>query len=109
MPIAPPQMQIPAEVIAEYVSLRSRLASLERLYPGLVQHFRRRMRLVEPSDNQKLLELQAVTSGSYAMKARVREAIARVADRLSEEEAVMLLAQKYWELGDIEEALKELG
>lgn len=64
---------------------------------------------MEPSDNQKLMELQAVTSGSYAMKARVREAIARVAGRLSEEEAVMLLAQKYWELGDIDEAIAALG
>ena len=63
---------------------------------------------MEISDDQKLLNLQAAISSDRELEAQSTEAIGRLAAKIGEEQAVLLLARKFYECGDIERAIASL-
>ena len=100
-------MPIPAKAIAEYIELRSRLLSLEQQYPGISQYFRTRVRFVG-SEDQMLMNLHALMSSDRAVKTKVIQAIDCLKLRMSEEDAVILLARAYADEGCIDRAIKKV-
>ena len=103
----PYKMLIPSSTIAEYIELRSRLTAIERMHPGIADYFKSRIKM-EISDDQKLLNLQAAICGDRELEAQSTEAIGRLAAKIGEEQAVLMLARRFYESGDIERAIASL-
>lgn len=103
-----PMPTIPAKAIAEYIELRSRLLDLEQQYPGISQYFRERVRFVATSEENNLINLQALTASDRVAEAKSTEAIDRLSKRMPEEKAVALLAQAYTDEGCIDKAIKKV-
>ena len=60
------------------------------------------------SEEQMLMNLHALVASDREAEAKSTEAIDRLSDRMSEEEAVALLAQTYADEGCIDRAIKKV-
>lgn len=60
------------------------------------------------NDDQVLMNLHALVAGDRVAEAKSTEAIDRLSDRMSEAEAVALLAQAYADEGDLDVAIKKV-